>query len=464
VEPSIYTPGAGHRPPVLAGRDALIQAWRLMLNDVAVRGRVGARDVVLAGPRGIGKTSALLAFGDICGQSRYEVVNLQPAAGNAGLVDSLLSEARERIDGGSGAWERAKRAFERIGAFNVNVAGFGAGMTTRDRRDATPAVSAGSLARALAELAQEVRREHPAAGVLVTVDEMQVAAPADLALLAAALQRLNADHPQATVLFAGSGLPQMPEVLRAAGVTHPDRLFDIRQVPLTLSADDARYAIIEPARTHKVQWDPAAADLVVHATNGYPAHLQLFADHAWRFADPSSRTITLRDAQHAVSSAAAELEERTLGPRLERLTDRQAELLAAIAVHGGGATISDLTTTLQRASSTTYSRIRDELITEGDIFAPRRGELALTVPLFGPYLLANYEDVRGCASVRVMSLEDMQRDAEALANIRLARGAQAPLATRAAERPTTPRLPEATAQPARRSSQKPPTAGPRRAP
>lgn len=116
----------------------------------------------------------------------------QPAAGNAGLVDSLLSEARERIDGGSGAWERAKRAFERIGAFNVNVAGFGAGMTTRDRRDATPPVSAGSLARALAELAQEVRREHPAAGVLVTVDEMQVAVPADLALLAAALQRLSA--------------------------------------------------------------------------------------------------------------------------------------------------------------------------------------------------------------------------------------------------------------------------------
>jgi hypothetical protein len=322
-----------------------------------------------------------------------------------------LSEARARIDGGSGAWERAKRAFERIGAFNVNVAGFGAGMTTRGRTDATPAVSAGSLARALAELAQEVRREHP-----------------------------------------------------AAGVTHPDRLFDTRQVPLTLSPDDARYAIIEPARTHEVQWDPAAADLVVHATNGYPAHLQLFADHAWRFADPSSRTITLRDAQHAVSSAAAELEERTLGPRLERLTDRQAELLAAIAVHGGGATISDLTTTLQRASSTTYSRIRDELITEGDIFAPRRGELALTVPLFGPYLLANYEDVRARASVRVISLQDMQRDAEALANIRLARGAQAPLATRAAERPATPRLPETTAQPVPRSSQKPPTAGPRRAP
>jgi AAA+ superfamily predicted ATPase len=133
-----------------------------MLNDVAVRGRVGARDVILTGPRGIGKTAALLAFGDICRESHYEVVNLQAAAGNAGLIDSVVGEARERIE-------------------------------------------------------SEVRREHPAAGVLVTVDEMRVSASDDLALLAAALQRLNADHPQAAVLFAGSGLPHMPEVLRAAG-------------------------------------------------------------------------------------------------------------------------------------------------------------------------------------------------------------------------------------------------------
>ena len=102
----------------------------------------------------------------------------------------------------------------------------------------------------------------------------------------------------------------------------------------------------------------------------HPAHLQLFADHAWRSPIRAWGPITLQDAQRAVSSAAAELEQRTLRPRLERLTDRQAELLAAIAVHGGAATISDLTITLQRASSTTYSRIRDELITEGDISAP----------------------------------------------------------------------------------------------
>ena len=415
METSIYTPGAGHRPPVLAGRDTLMQSWRLMLNDVAVRGRVVARDIVLAGPRGIGKTAALLAFGDICRSSHYEVVNLQAAAGNASLVESLLSEAREQIDVDAGTWQRAKRAFERIGGVDIPVAGFGAGMSTRDHRQAPPPVSPGSLARALADLADEVRRDHPSAGVLITIDEMQVAPAADLALLAAALQRLNADYPQAIVLFAGSGLPHMPEVLRGAGVTHPDRLFDIRQLPLTLSCEDARFAIVEPARTHDVRWEPAAADLIVQATNGYPAHLQLFADHAWRLADASAHTITLADAESALSAAGAELEEHTLGPWLERLTDRQAELLTAIALHGGTATTADLTATLQRSSSTTYSRTRDELITAGDIYALRRGELALTVPLSGPYLAAHYEELRGRASVPVLALDEMRSVAEAIA-------------------------------------------------
>jgi AAA ATPase domain len=323
VEPSIYTPGAGHRPPLLAGRDALLQAWRLTLNDVAVRGRVGARDRILAGPRGIGKTAVLLAFGDICRDQGYEVVNLQAAAGSAGLVDSLLAEARQRAEAGASAWQRARRGFDRIAGVSVSVGGFGGGVSTHEPHDPAPSVSASSLARALSELAEAVRQDVPGGGVLITIDEMQVAAPADLALLAAALQRLNADHPGAGVLFAGSGLPHMPEVLRRAQVTHPDRLFDIRQVPLTLSSADARYALIEPAqRLRQVHWEPEAAGLIVDATNGYPAHLQLFADHAWRAADPDADTITVTDAQHALRSAAEELEERTLGPRSAPRTSR----------------------------------------------------------------------------------------------------------------------------------------------
>lgn len=171
----------------------------------------------------------------------------------------------------------------------------------------------GSLAHALAQLAGEVRDDSPHGGLLVTVDEMQVASAADLALVAATLHRLNVDHPAAVVLFAGTGLPFTAEALRKAGVTHPDRLFVLHDIPLTLDVDDARYAVIEPARAAGVSWEPEAADRLVDLTNGYPAHLQLFADAAWTAA-PGPHTITLHDVQSSLPTVGAQLEQRTLGP------------------------------------------------------------------------------------------------------------------------------------------------------
>ncbi|WP_052688862.1 transposase [Williamsia herbipolensis] len=40
MESSVYTPGAGHLPPVLAGRDDLLHAMTVRLNDVASVGLV----------------------------------------------------------------------------------------------------------------------------------------------------------------------------------------------------------------------------------------------------------------------------------------------------------------------------------------------------------------------------------------------------------------------------------------
>ena len=50
------------------------------------------------------------------------------------------------------------------------------------------------MAGALARLAAEVAKDHSSGGLLITVDELQVAAHPDLALLAATLHRLNVDH------------------------------------------------------------------------------------------------------------------------------------------------------------------------------------------------------------------------------------------------------------------------------
>lgn len=124
-----------------------------------------------------------------------------------------------------------------------------------------------------------------------------------------------------------------------------------------------------------------------------------------------------------MQTASQRLEERTFGPRLERLTDRQAELLTALAVNDGRASTSDITITLARASSATFSRTRNELVIAGDIYALRYGEMALTDPLMTGYLLARYEELRTRASAPLLPLEEMRENAEAVRQDRLDRNA-----------------------------------------
>jgi len=55
-----YAPGAGQRPPELAGRDREIAQFEIVLERIA-RGRP-ERSMVLTGLRGVGKTVLLNAF------------------------------------------------------------------------------------------------------------------------------------------------------------------------------------------------------------------------------------------------------------------------------------------------------------------------------------------------------------------------------------------------------------------
>src|SRR5260221_6315432 len=61
-----YAPGAGQRPPELAGRDGELAQFEIVLERVA-RGRP-ERSMVLTGLRGVGKTVLLNAFRSIAMQ------------------------------------------------------------------------------------------------------------------------------------------------------------------------------------------------------------------------------------------------------------------------------------------------------------------------------------------------------------------------------------------------------------
>lgn len=85
-------------------------------------------------------------------------------------------------------------------------------------------------------------------------------------------------------------------------------------------------------------------------------------------------------------------------------------------LNGGQSATANLTSTLGRRQQH-LSQVRDTLMSKGDVYVPRRGEPTLTVAVFAPYLLANYEAGRERASrPALLPLEEMRRNAEAIAS------------------------------------------------
>jgi hypothetical protein len=110
-----------------------------------------------------------------------------------------------------------------------------------------------------------------------------------------------------------------------------------------------------------------------------------------------------------VPQAAALVEERTIVPRWDRITPRQAEFLAALSLLGGTATTRQLAQGLARpASDSTW--VRDELLQEGDIFAPHRGQLTITDPHLPAFVLANYPDLQAEEDTAALPLEAIRQN------------------------------------------------------
>lgn len=110
----LYTPGAGHLPPSLVGREDALRDWRLTLNDVVSVGRVAAEDALLTGPRGVGKTALLSQFATEARQHGFVTMQFQAAQGQGSVVDRLVQEAGDRARDQGGLWGRARDLLSRL--------------------------------------------------------------------------------------------------------------------------------------------------------------------------------------------------------------------------------------------------------------------------------------------------------------------------------------------------------------
>src|SRR3954447_5492539 len=385
-----YAPGAGQRPPELAGRDRELRQFDVTLERVAA-GRP-ERSMVVSGLRGVGKTVLLNALRGQAIQRAWGTGKIEARPDQsvrlpiAQAVHAAIREVAHRHRGPDPvhAVARALKSFARRTELKDRK-----GIRWNPPTDVPAArgrADSGDLELALVELFTDVAElaRDLGVGVGLFVDEMQDIATAELAALCGALHEISQQG--APLLVVGAGLPHLPVAL-AASKSYAERLFRYVVVD-RLPREMSDRALLVPAGTEGVDYAPEALDELYALTDGYPYFVQAYGKVTWDTAVASP--IQLSDVQEAAPEAEGELAIGFFGARYDRTTPAERDSMRAMAdvgvlTNGGAVTTSDIARALARKPQS-LSPARDGLIKKGLVYSAERGAVAFTVPHFGRFL------------------------------------------------------------------------------
>lgn len=376
-----FAPGAGTQPPELSGREPILATAVLALQ----RARLGraARNVILLGLRGVGKTVLLNRLEEAASTEGFLCVTLE-AREDKPLAEMLVPPLRSilfRLSRSEGALVSARRGLAVLrafaGAFKVSVGDVEFGVDAE-----AGSADSGALEADLPEVFVTVAQAAKAGGrgVAILIDELQYLKQADLAALIVAMHKVS--QKGLPVVFFGAGLPQLA-ALAADAKSYSERLFEYITVS-SLDEDAARNAIRAPVQREGVAITEAAISEIIRATAGYPYFLQEWGSQAWNIAARSP--ITAANARDAGVLALARLDESFFRTRFDRLTPREREFLRAMAELGPGPHRSGEVAGAVGATVNALAPLRASLIRKGMIYSPQHGDTAFTVPMFDQFM------------------------------------------------------------------------------
>jgi hypothetical protein len=380
-----YTPGSGRTPGYLAGRDADLEEFQILTHRVG-RG-LSERSIVYSGLRGVGKTVLLIEFDTLAREAGWVSTDVHEVGSQADFrttfsetaFELLLSMSRrERMK------ERARKAMGVLKAFSAEAPG---GFRARIDVDIASGTAdsgdpEGDLTTLLVEIGEVARIGDT--GALFLLDEMQNLSASALAAICMAFHRISQKN--LPVGLVGSGLPQLPRLLREAK-PYAERLFQYRDLD-RLSDAAARSALITPAERQGVSYDEDAARTIVSECGGYPYFIQEYGRVLWREIDESP--ISLGDFTATRDIIITELDRRFFKDRFESATDAEQRYLVVMAGLGDGPCRTPEIASAGYRARSSASEPRDGLLKKDLVWSPRRGLVDFTVPHFAQYIRRNH--------------------------------------------------------------------------
>ena len=378
-----YSPGAGTPPAELAGRDELRENIRISIERIRLRRP--AKSIVLVGLRGVGKTVLLDKIRDDAEIGGIQTVRIEAPEKRSlpALIAPQLRQALLRLSRNEQAKDLAEKALRGLAGFakalKLKYADIEVGF---DFEPEPGLADNGDLESDLQDLIEAVGNAAAKANtaLILFIDELQYVKEEELAALITALHR--AAQRKLPITLIGAGLPQLRGKMGNAK-SYAERLFDFPVIG-ALSDEDAKDAILHPAKEEGVDVSDEAMQSILDATQGYPYFLQEWGKHSWDVATKSP--IGEQDVKDASYLAVAALDESFFRVRFDRLTPLEKKYLRAMAELGAGPHRSgDIADILKRVVQS-LAPTRSSLISKGMIWSPSHGDTAFTAPLFDQFM------------------------------------------------------------------------------
>lgn len=365
-----FRPTFGVSPTVLAGRDSLLESFRLGLAEGP-----GSpfRALLISGARGMGKTVLLNEFEDAAAEQGWVRLRTHPEADMlATLTDTTIPAAITGIEG-----PRPKRMLS-----GLALTGLGSVSAVADpaRRDPTP-----TLISRLRELALLLRPH--GTGILLTLDELQSVAVEQLHGLATAVQDLLRDD--FDIALVAAGLPEgVDRLLQHEGTTFLRRAERIHLGEVGTA--DAEEMFLATTAEGGRRMTAGAARRAASISVGYPYSMQLTGSLAWARATlDGTGTIDTGQVEAVRAEVVRRMGMQVHEPSLHKVPDGELAILYAIAeLSDDGAMVAtgDIAK-LMKVRPNALSVQRRQLLRRGLVTVPKYGHLNFTLPYMREHLL-----------------------------------------------------------------------------
>ncbi|WP_420607046.1 ATP-binding protein [Novosphingopyxis sp.] len=376
-----FAPGAGSRPPELAGRDIILEAARISCGR-AINGK-NARSMMLLGLRGTGKTVLLNEIGRNAEKQGLLVSRVESPEGES-LARLIYPEMRKvmrslsAVDAAKQIATRGLKGLRNFAAiFKIEIAGVEIGVEHEPGLADT-----GELQYDLPELFILIGKAAQAAGRgwLLLIDEVQYLSEADLSALIVAMHRISQEG--LPVLLVGAGLPQIAR-LAGEAKSYAERLFQYPAVG-ALDTVSAGQAIEKPIIEEEARIAPGALRAIVERTQGYPFFLQEWASVVWNNSDGPE--IKAADVDQSYDETLALLDAGFFKVRIDRLTKSEVQFVKAMAQLGDGPyAMADIAQAMGRTQKS-LGPARSNIISKGMIYSTDHGYIDFSVPLFAEFM------------------------------------------------------------------------------